>query len=98
MAPPAASRSTNVALRDDVARMQPYFDLTDDQLAFFEPLFGPYPLDAYGLAFADSVPGAGDGDAGPLAVLPRTTSRARSTRPRRCSSPTSWPTSGSATR
>ena len=48
---------TNVALRDDVARMQPYFDLTDDQMAFFEPLFGPYPLDRYGLAFADSVPG-----------------------------------------
>ena len=48
---------TNVALRDDVARMQPYFELTDDQLAFFEPLFGPYPLDRYGLAFADSVPG-----------------------------------------
>ena len=46
-----------MALRDDVARMQPYFDLTDDQLAFFEPLFGPYPLDHYGLAFADSVPG-----------------------------------------
>jgi aminopeptidase N len=48
---------TNVALRSDVARMQPYFDLTDDQLAFFEPLFGPYPLDRYGLAFAASVPG-----------------------------------------
>ena len=46
-----------MVLRDDVARMQPYFDLTDDQLAFFEPLFGPYPLDAYGLAFTDSVPG-----------------------------------------
>lgn len=48
---------TNVALRDDVARMQPYFDLTANQMAFFEPLFGPYPLDRYGLAFADSVPG-----------------------------------------
>jgi aminopeptidase N len=45
---------THVALREDVARMQPYFDLTDDQLAFFEPLFGPYPLDQYGLAFAPS--------------------------------------------
>ncbi len=48
---------TNVALRDDVARMQPYFDLTAEQVAFFEPLFGPYPLDQYGLAFAASVPG-----------------------------------------
>jgi aminopeptidase N len=45
---------TNVALRADLPRMQPYFDLTDDQLAFFEPLFGPYPLDQYGLAFAPS--------------------------------------------
>ena len=37
--------------------MQPYFDLTDDQIAFFEPLFGPYPLDQYGLAFTESPPG-----------------------------------------
>jgi aminopeptidase N len=48
---------TNTALRADVARMQPYFDLTAEQVAFFEPLFGPYPLDRYGLAFAASVPG-----------------------------------------
>ena len=27
------------------------------QIAFFEPTFGPYPLDRYGLAFVDSVPG-----------------------------------------
>lgn len=47
----------NVAVTGDVERMQPYFDLTDDQLAFFEPLFGPYPLDQYGLAFTESVPG-----------------------------------------
>ncbi|MGI9030371.1 MAG: M1 family metallopeptidase [Ilumatobacteraceae bacterium] len=47
----------DVALAEDVERMEPYFDLTDDQLAFFEPLFGPYPLDRYGLAFTDSFPG-----------------------------------------
>lgn len=47
----------NVALAGDVQRMQPYFDLTGDQLAFFEALFGPYPLDQYGLAFTESVPG-----------------------------------------
>jgi aminopeptidase N len=47
----------NVVLRGDEERMQPYFDLTDDQIAFFEPLFGPYPLDLYGLAFTDSVSG-----------------------------------------
>ncbi len=46
-----------MALADDVERMQPYFDLTDDQIAFFEPLFGPYPLDQYGLAFTESPPG-----------------------------------------
>ena len=47
----------DVALTDDVDQMQPYFDLTDDQLAFFEPLFGPYPLDRYGLAFTESFSG-----------------------------------------
>jgi aminopeptidase N len=47
----------NVVLRGDEERMQPYFDLTDDQIAFFEPLFGPYPLDQYGLAFTDSLRG-----------------------------------------
>ena len=48
---------TNVAFTDDVSRMQPYFDLTAEQIQFFEPFFGPYPLDRYGLAFVDSVPG-----------------------------------------
>jgi aminopeptidase N len=48
---------TNVALREDAARVQPYVDLTADQLDFFEPLFGPYPLERYGLAFAPSRPG-----------------------------------------
>jgi aminopeptidase N len=48
---------TNVTLGADVERMQPFFDLTDDQMAFFEPLFGAYPLDQYGLAFTESPPG-----------------------------------------
>ena len=48
---------TNVAFTDDVSRMQPYFDQTAAQIEFFEPYFGPYPLDRYGLAFVDSVPG-----------------------------------------
>ena len=47
----------DVALADDVEQMAPYFDLTDDQLAYFEPLFGPYPLDRYGLAFTESFSG-----------------------------------------
>lgn len=47
----------NVALTGDVERMQPYFDLTDDQMSFFEQLFGPYPLARYGLAFSESFAG-----------------------------------------
>jgi aminopeptidase N len=47
----------DVVLAGDDERMQPYFDLTDDQIAYFEPLFGPYPLDQYGLAFTESFPG-----------------------------------------
>src|SRR4029077_13333149 len=43
----------------DVPRMQPYFDRTAEQLAYFEGLFGPFPFDHYGLAFADSAPGMG---------------------------------------
>jgi aminopeptidase N len=45
---------TNVALRDDVGRMQTYFGRTAEQLAYFEGLFGPYPFASYGLAFLDS--------------------------------------------
>jgi aminopeptidase N len=48
---------TNVALTSDVERMQPYFDLTAGQVAYFETYFGPYPLDRYGLAFTDSFGG-----------------------------------------
>jgi aminopeptidase N len=54
--------STGVELRhavlsDRVASLDPYVDVTDEQLVFFERLFGPYPFDRYGLALADSVPG-----------------------------------------
>lgn len=48
---------TNVVLRSDAERMQRYFDMTAEQIAFFETMFGPYPLQQYGLAFTDSVPG-----------------------------------------
>lgn len=34
-----------------------YTDVTVEQLAFFEDLFGPYPFDRYGLAITDSQPG-----------------------------------------
>jgi aminopeptidase N len=48
---------TNVAPRADVGRLQPYFDRTAEQLAYFEELFGPYPFDGYGIAITDSPPG-----------------------------------------
>ena len=41
----------------DEERMQPYLDATAPQLEYFESVFGPYPLDRYGLAFTESVPG-----------------------------------------
>jgi aminopeptidase N len=48
---------TNVALRGDVDRMRRYFDRTAEQIAYFEGLFGPFPFDHYGVAFAQSVGG-----------------------------------------
>ena len=47
----------HVVLADRADTLEPYLDVTDEQLAFFEDLFGPYPFDRYGLALADSVPG-----------------------------------------
>ena len=34
--------------------MQPFLDVTAEQIAFFEEWFGPYPLDRYGIAVTDS--------------------------------------------
>jgi aminopeptidase N len=42
---------------EDVERMQPYLDLTAEQLDFFDDWFGPYPLDRYGIAMTDGVVG-----------------------------------------
>ena len=50
-------RLQHVVLRDDRDNLDAYLEITERQLAFFEPLFGPYPLDRYGLALTDSVPG-----------------------------------------
>ena len=47
----------NVALREDLAVAQPFFDGIAEQIDFFDDLFGPYPLDRYGLAIIDSFPG-----------------------------------------
>jgi aminopeptidase N len=47
----------SVVLHDDRETMQPYLDTIDDQIDFFDDYFGPYPLDRYGIAITDSVPG-----------------------------------------
>ena len=73
--------------------MQPYFDLTDDQIAFFEPLFGPYPLDQYGLAFTDSFAGLAMETQGRSLFSPDDfTTATPGARRSTCCSPTSWPT------
>jgi aminopeptidase N len=56
-APAGTVPIVDVVLAEDVEQMAPYFELTDDQLAFFQLFFGPYPLDRYGLAFTDSPSG-----------------------------------------
>jgi aminopeptidase N len=40
-----------------VEEMTPYLDLADEVVPFFEPYFGPYPFDRYGLLITDSAPG-----------------------------------------
>ena len=43
----------SAVLRSDRQRMQPFIDTIGLQIDFFDDLFGPYPLDRYGLLFAD---------------------------------------------
>jgi aminopeptidase N len=47
----------SVVLRDDAATAQPLFDSIAPQIDFFDDLFGPYPLDRYGIALTDSYSG-----------------------------------------
>ena len=47
----------SVVLRDDRPLMQPFLDGIEAQIDFFETLFGPYPLDRYGIAVTDSFGG-----------------------------------------
>jgi len=47
----------SAVLRGDADRMQPYLDSIDEQMDFFNDLFGPYPLRGYGLAITDSFAG-----------------------------------------
>ena len=61
----------SVVLHGDHERMQAYLDTIDDQIDFFDDFFGTYPLDRYGIAMTDSVPGSGDGDDGAFDVQSR---------------------------
>ena len=47
----------SVVLHNDRATMQPYIDAIADEIDFFDDFFGPYPLDRYGIAITDSMPG-----------------------------------------
>ncbi|MEK7425133.1 MAG: M1 family metallopeptidase [Actinomycetota bacterium] len=54
---PAGLPLVSAVLRDDLEQMQPYLDTIDDQIAFFEEWFGPFPLAGYGIAITDSFGG-----------------------------------------
>ncbi len=54
---PAGLPLLSVVLRDDVATMQPFIDETPRMIEFFQPYFGAYPLDRYGIAITDSFSG-----------------------------------------
>ena len=47
----------SAVLHNDRETMQPFLDVIDDQIDFFDDFFGPYPLDRYGIAITDSFPG-----------------------------------------
>lgn len=47
----------SVVLRRDREAAQPFIDGIGPMIEFFEPLFGPYPLERYGLAITDSFGG-----------------------------------------
>ncbi|MEO6126695.1 MAG: M1 family metallopeptidase, partial [Ilumatobacteraceae bacterium] len=40
-------------LQGDESLMQPFLDVTPQQIDFFEEYFGPYPFDSYGIAMTD---------------------------------------------
>lgn len=47
----------HAAIVGSASSLDAYTDVTLEQFEFFEPLFGPYPFDRYGLAITDSTPG-----------------------------------------
>jgi aminopeptidase N len=48
---------THVVPTGEQAKFQRFIDETPQQFDYFEERFGPYPLENYGLAFVDSIPG-----------------------------------------
>ncbi|HZX55069.1 MAG TPA: M1 family metallopeptidase, partial [Ilumatobacteraceae bacterium] len=48
---------TSVVLHNDATTMQPYVDAIGDEIDYLDDFFGPYPLDRYGIAITDSMPG-----------------------------------------
>lgn len=47
----------HAAIDGSTSSLDAYTEVTLEQFEFFEPLFGPYPFDRYGLAITDSTPG-----------------------------------------
>ncbi len=45
---------THAVLTEDRELMQPYFDVTPEQIDFFDDFFGPYPFESYGIAMTDA--------------------------------------------
>jgi aminopeptidase N len=54
---PSGVELDHVVLAAERSALDPYIEVTRDQLAFFESVFGPYPFDRYGVAITDSVGG-----------------------------------------
>ena len=54
---PAGLPLVSAVLAADRPSAQPALDLIGEQIAFFTEVLGPYPLDRYGIAITDSVPG-----------------------------------------
>jgi aminopeptidase N len=44
----------HAVLHADRALMQPFLDVTAEQISYFEQWFGPYPFDRYGVSITDS--------------------------------------------
>ena len=47
----------SAVLREDLAAVQQYLEVTPEQIEFFTGYLGPYPLDRYGIAITDSAGG-----------------------------------------